>query len=203
MYTQSVFFKYIGKEIDEYISIINAPTSDKQFYKSYTISHLGNVVEGKEIKHLNVPMDRLKQLVVAQLKNNEIVWFGADVAYYGIRDEGIWDDKSFDYMSPFGMDFSLDKGSALDYRMSAMNHAMCITGVNLDDEGKATKWKIQNSWGTENGAKGYYIMSATWFDKFTYQVVTHKKYLSEKELSAYNSQPVILNPWDPMGTLAD
>ena len=34
-----------------------------------------------------------------------------------------------------------------------MNHAMVITGVDLDEEGNARKWKIQNSWSDEHGEK--------------------------------------------------
>lgn len=200
---KSFFDKYIGNEIDEYVSIINAPTKDKPFNKSYTVKYLGNVVEGREIRHLNVTMDRLKELVIESLKNDEIVWFGSDVGFYGAREEGLWDDLAFDYATPFGLDFKMDKGEALDYRMSAMNHAMCITGVNLDSNAKETKWKIENSWGTENGNKGYYVMSKTWFDRFTYQAVTKKKYLTKDELDAYLASPVELKPWDPMGTLAD
>ena len=96
----------------------------------------------------------------------------------------------------------MDKGEALDYRASAMNHAMCITGVALKN-GKATKWKIENSWGTDRAVAGYYRMSASWFDRFTYQAVVDKKYLSEEELKAYNAKPIELKPWDPMGSLAD
>ena len=83
-----------------------------------------------------------------------------------------------------------------------MNHAMCITGVNLKN-GVPTKWKIENSWGSENGHKGYYIMSDTWFNKYTYQAVVRKEYLTAEELKAYEAEPVVLKPWDPMGSLAD
>ena len=37
---KSFFDKYIGSEIDEFVSIINAPTEDKPFNKSYTIDYL-------------------------------------------------------------------------------------------------------------------------------------------------------------------
>ena len=83
-----------------------------------------------------------------------------------------------------------------------MNHAMCITGVALKN-GRATKWKIENSWGNDRGKEGYFIMSDSWFDQFTYQAVVDKKYLTKEELDAYNAQPIELKPWDPMGSLAD
>ena len=194
--------KYIGNQLDNYVSIINAPTKDKPFNKTYTIKYLGNVVGGKIVTHLNVEMKRLKELVISQLKDDKIVWFGSDVGFYGDREAGIWDDRLFDYMSAFDMDYKMDKGESLDYRASAMNHAMCITGVSFKNK-KPYKWKIENSWGSANGYNGFYIMSASWFDQFVYQAVVDKKYLNESELKAYSTKIVELKPWDPMGSLAD
>ena len=194
--------KYVGNKLDDYVSLINAPTKDKPFGKSYTIKYLGNVAGGKPVIHLNVEMKRLKELIIKQLKDGEIVWFGSDVSFYGEREDGIWDDRLFDYKSAVDMDFKMDKGESLDYRASAMNHAMCVTGVALKN-GRATKWKIENSWGTANGDSGYYFMSSSWFDQFVYQAVVNKKYLSKEELKAYNGKPIELKPWDPMGSLAD
>ena len=115
-YTPNSFFdKYVGSEIDEYVSLINSPTKDKPFMKSYTIDYLGNVIEGKVVTHLNLPMERIKELIVKQLKDGNIVWFGSDVAAYGDRTLGVWDDLSFDYMSAFNMDIKFDKAGMLDY----------------------------------------------------------------------------------------
>ena len=97
----------------------------------------------------------------------------------------------------------MTKEDRLDYRESAMNHAMVITGVNLDENGQPDKWKIENSWSDEHGNKGYYLMNAEWFEQFVYQAVINKKYLTEEQLKEASSEPLHLNPWDPMGTLAD
>ena len=96
----------------------------------------------------------------------------------------------------------MNKGESLDYHASQMNHAMCITGVSFKD-GVPSKWKIENSWGTDRGKNGYYIMSSSWFDQFVYQAVVDKKYLSKEELRAVSNKPIVLKPWDPMGSLAD
>ena len=82
-----------------------------------------------------------------------------------------------------------------------MNHAMVLTGVNLVD-GKPNRWKIENSWGDERGSKGYYVCSDSWFDKFVYQAAVEKEYLGDLAKFA-EAEPVVLDPWDPMGTLAD
>ena len=100
------------------------------------------------------------------------------------------------------MQLNMTKAEMLDYKESAMNHAMVLTGVNLVDE-KPTRWKIENSWGEKIGNKGYFIASDSWFDEYTYVVAVHKKYLSEASLKALVEEPKELLPWDPFGTLAD
>ena len=194
--------KYLGSSLDDYVSLINAPTKSKPFNKTYTVKYLGNVVGGKDVTHLNVTMDRMKELILAQLKDNRIVWFGSDVGFYGDREVGNWDDGQFDLNSNYGLDLLMDKGESLDYHASQMNHAMCITGVALK-EGIPSKWKIENSWGSDRARGGYYMMSASWFDQFVYQAVVDKKYLSKEELKALAAKPIVLKPWDPMGSLAD
>lgn len=202
-YTPKSFFdKYIGEKIDEYVSIIDSPTQDKPYYKTYTIAYLGNVIGGKDITHLNLPIERVKELVIAQLKDNEIVWFGSDCGKEGNREDGIWDPKQFDFANAFGLDYDFTKEDALNYHISVMNHAMCITGVNLLND-QPTKWKIENSWGTDRAKAGYYIMSDDWFSKYVYQAVINKKYLNQKELDSLKQEKIILKPWDPMGSLAD
>jgi len=198
----SFFNKYIGAAIDDYQSLINSPTADKPYLKNYTIDYLGNVLEGKMINHLNLPMARIKELILAQLQEGLPVWFGSDVGFFRDRQGFAWNSHSFDYLSSFGIDIRFDKGAMLDYGHSAMNHAMVITGANLV-KGVPNRWKIENSWGGDNGTNGYYVMSQDFFDTFVYQAVVLKKYLNDEEKAAIAQEPVHLHPWDPMGTLAD
>lgn len=202
--TPKTFYdKYIKLPLNDYVSVINSPTSDKPFGKTYTVDYLGNVVGGRDILYLNLPVEELAALTVKQLQAGQLVWFGSDVSKCGDRKRGIWDSEAFDYASAFELDFSMEKGAALDYRESAMNHAMVITGVELDENGKPVRWKIQNSWSDEDGSKGYYLMSAAWFERYVYQVVIRREHLSEAQRAALDTEPGHLPPWDPMGTLAD
>lgn len=202
--TPDQFYKeYVGDILDEYVSITNAPTKDKPFLRTYTVDYLGNVLDGNEIRHLNIELAAFKKLILAQLSDREVVWFGSDVGKFGDRDAGIWDDGAYDYETAFDINFDLTKEEGLDYRQSAMNHAMVITGVNLDENGNPTKWKIENSWSDDKGCKGYYVMSDSWFDKYVYQAVVNKKYLGKELLDLLKLEPIHLNPWDPMGSLAD
>ena len=202
-YTPLSFFDhYIGDFILQYQSIINSPTQDKPFNKNFTIDYLGNVVEGNPINHLNLPMERMKELIIKQLSDGYPVWFGSDVSFYRDRSSYVWDSEAFDYQAMFDLDVQFDKAEMLDFRHSAMNHAMVITGVDIVD-GKPRRWKIENSWGGDVGLKGYYVMSDAFFDTFVYQAVVLRKYLNKVEIAASNEAPTHLNPWDPMGTLAD
>jgi bleomycin hydrolase len=200
--TPKTFFdKYIGVEIDDLVSIVNAPTKDKPYYDTFTVDYVGNVIGGDDILYLNLPMEELKELVIKQLKDGEVVWFGSDCGKFASRAGGMWAPEQFDYKTSFGLDLDYTKEDGLDFGQSAMNHAMVITGVNLIDD-KPTKWKIENSWGSEVAYQGYYTASDLWFDRFVYQAVVNKKYLNNKQLEALKKEPKHLSPWDPMGTLA-
>ena len=201
-YTPQTFCeKYVGDLLDRTVSVINAPTADKPFHKTFTIKMLGNVVGGRPVKHLNLTMDEMKAAIIRQLEAGKVVWFGSDVGKYGDRAAGVWDDQSYNAQLFTGLDLTLSKEDSLNLWFAAMNHAMVITGVNLQD-GKPTRWKIENSWGDEKGKKGYYMCSDTWFDAYVFQAAIEREYLGDlADLAAQD--PIVLAPWDPMGTLAD
>ena len=95
-----------------------------------------------------------------------------------------------------------DKAGRLDYAESLMTHAMVLTGVDLDEAGQSRKWKVENSWGDKVGTDGYFVASDAWMDEYTYQIVVRKELLTSDELAAYEAEPIVLAPWDPMGALA-
>ena len=201
--TPQVFFKkYVDLKLDDYVSIINAPTADKPYGKSYTVEMLGNVVGSKPVRYLNVEMDRLKELAIAQMQAGETVWFGSDVGQSSNRKAGIMADGMYDFTSSMDIQLTQDKAGRLDYSESLMTHAMVLTGVDLDENEKAKKWKVENSWGEKVGNKGYFVASDSWMDEYTYQIVVRKEFLTEAELAAYEAEPIVLAPWDPMGALA-
>ena len=201
--TPKAFYeKYLKDDLDDYVGIIHGPTKDKPYHKMYTVKYLGNVVDGNPVSFMNLPLNEFKKLILDQLKDSRLVWFGCDCGKDGNRETGLWDDQQFDYASTFDMDLDMSKEDMLDARHSAMNHAMVFTGVNLV-KGKPTRWKIENSWGDKVANKGYYICSDTWFDKYVYEAVVHKKYLSPAQKKVLKLKPKVLAPWDPFGSLAD
>ncbi|MGQ7658553.1 aminopeptidase C [Streptococcus suis] len=199
---QAFYEKYVGLKLSDYVSIINAPTTDKPYNKSYTVELLGNVVGAPAVRYLNVEMNRFKELAIAQLKAGESVWFGSDVGQSSNRQTGIMATNTYDFSSGLGIHFHQDKAGRLDYSESLMTHAMVLTGVDLDDNEQPLKWKVENSWGDKVGDKGYFVASDSWMDEYTYQIVVRKEFLTQEELAAYQTQPQVLAPWDPMGALA-
>ena len=194
--------KYVDLKLDDYVSIINAPTADKPYGRSYTVEMLGNVVGSKPVRYLNVEMDRLKDLAIAQMQAGETVWFGSDVGQSSNRKAGVMAEGMHDFTASMDIRLTQDKAGRLDYSESLMTHAMVLTGVDLDENGKAKKWKIENSWGEKVGNKGYFVASDAWMDEYTYQIVVRKEFLTAAELAAYEAEPLVLAPWDPMGALA-
>ena len=198
---QDFFKKYVGLNLNDYISIINAPTADKPYGKTFTVDYLGNVVGGREVKYLNLPSEEVKKLAIAQLQDGKPVWFGCDVGQMLMRDTGIMGMHTFGYEDVLDVKFGLDKAQRLDYSESMMTHAMVFLGVNLVD-GKPNRWKVENSWGEKSGQDGYYIMTDEWFDEYNYQIVVNRKYLSAEQQAMFDQAPIVLKPWDPMGSLA-
>ena len=118
------------------------------------------------------------------------------------RELGIMDPDLYDFKDFLQTDFPMDKAQRLDYGQSLMTHAMVFQGVNLDENGLPTRWRVENSWGDDKGKKGYFVMSDSWFTEYMYQVVVNKKYLTKEQLDILNTETIELEPWDPMGSLA-
>ncbi|WP_298580174.1 aminopeptidase C [uncultured Olegusella sp.] len=205
-FTPQEFFKAaVDMEVSNYVSLISAPTADKPFGHTFTVSRLGNVIEAGGVRYLNLPIDRLKELAIAQMRDDLPVWFGCDVNQSYLRDEGIMDTAALDIDGLLGMtvEGGLTKAERLDYGESLMTHAMVLEGVRLDTNGKPQSWKVENSWGKDHGRDGFDTLSDNWFNEYVFQVVVDKKYLSDEERTIYETEEAtVLAPWDPMGSLA-
>lgn len=190
---QKFYDKYVAQNIDDYICVTDSPTLE--YNKLYQGEMLTNVFEVEGLKFINLGLDRLKQLTVQGLDNDEILWFGCNVSQNSDREFGYWDDKLFNYQETFNIDLELSKKDSITYRALALEHAMVLCGYNKVD-GKINKWKIENSWG-DTGQKGIWLGSDTWFDKAVSEVIINKKYLKQEELDLLNSTSTLIKAWDP------
>jgi bleomycin hydrolase len=199
---QQFLQRHIPLDLDAMACLIHCPTEATPYNTLYTVEFLGNVVGGRPTEYLNVDVDVMKHAAIAQIKDERPVWFGCDVGKMFDRELGLMDVELFDYEGIYGTPFGLNKAERLDYGASVMTHAMVFTGVDLEDEGRPRKWRVENSWGEKNGDKGFMVMTDGWFDEYNYEVVVDRKYLSPDLLAVLDTDPVALPPWHPMGALA-
>ncbi|EPF47979.1 C1 family peptidase [Treponema vincentii] len=199
---QQFFKEYVGWNLNDKISLINAPTVDKPYGRAYTVKFLGTVKEAEPIHYINVPIEVLKTAAIESIKAGKPVWFGCDMGPYICRPEGIMDTEVYLYDKTLGELPEFTKAERLDYGDSLLTHAMVLTGVDLDKSGKPIKWQVENSWGDESGKKGMFSMSDAWFNEYTYQIMVEKAFVDQKWLDALKQPLVQLEPWDPMGALA-
>ena len=194
--------EYIETPLDEYVCVVNDPRATSPLLTTYTVECLGNVVGGELVKYLNIDTTAMKTLTQKMLEDGKPVWMGCDVGKMFRRDIGIWDAELFNFEDVYGTKLGLTKAQRLDYHQTLMTHAMLFTGVDVLD-GVPVKWRVENSWGDENvGEKGFHAMNDSWFDEYMFEVAIEKKYLSADMLAAWEEEPTVLSPWDPMGSLA-
>jgi len=193
--------KYVTVDLDEYVCLVHDPRPSSPFGRTFTVAYLGNVVGGEPVKYLNVDINTMKKIAMRTLLDGEPVWFGCDCGPQMARDIGLWDSHLFDYESIYDTEFTLNKADRLIYHQSSMNHAMLFTGVDIVD-GQPRRWRVENSWSDESGKKGFFIMNDSWFDEFMFEIAARKSYLPEDLQKALILKPIVLPPWDPMGSLA-
>ncbi len=109
---KSFYDKYIGWDLDQYQSIIQAPTADKPYNHLYTVEMLGNVVGGREVRHLNLSVEDFKAAAIKQLQAGKSVWFGSDVGKESDRQLGILDTNIYDQDGLFNTSFQMTKQNA-------------------------------------------------------------------------------------------
>ena len=114
------------------------------------------------------------------------------------RKRGYGDTENFDYGSLMGTTFGMNKAERISTFDSGSTHAMTLTAVDLDANGKAKKWKVENSWGASWGQQGCMIMSDRWFREYMFRLVVDKKYVSEELLKLNEQKPVMVTPEDPL-----
>ena len=197
-YTPQEFFKeVVGDKLNgTFIMVMNDPR--RPYYKTYEVELDRHTYDGHNWKYLNLPMDDIEQIAIASLKDGRKLYSSYDVGKMLDRKRGYGDTENFDYGSLMGTTFGMNKAERISTFDSGSTHAMTLTAVDLDANGKAKKWKVENSWGASWGQQGCMIMSDRWFREYMFRLVVDKKYVSEELLKLNEQKPVMVTPEDPL-----
>ena len=197
-YTPKSFYeKYVGLDFqNNYVMLMNDPS--RPYWKSYEIAYDRHVHEGHNWLYVNLPIEDIKQMAIASIKDSVMMYFSCDVGKFLDSGRGLLDIKNYDYESLFGVEFKMDKRQRIMTRDSGSSHAMTLKSVDIDENGKTVKWQVENSWGASSGYKGTLIMTDEWFDEYMFRLVVDKKYVPAKVLKVLEEKPTMLPAWDPM-----
>lgn len=205
--TVEKFTKMIKIDLCDYICLLNDPRNE--YGKTYSVEYLNNMIEGDEIKYLNVDIDIIKQATKKSIDNNESVYFACDVGKFFLNKNNILDTEIYKMEDLLHINFNLTKKERLLYYETSPTHAMVITGYNIDGS-IINRWQIENSWGEDKKDKedkedfnGYYSMTDKWMDEYVFEIIINKKYISNDLKKKWNQDIHNRFPlWDPFGTLA-
>ncbi|KFI67183.1 aminopeptidase C [Bifidobacterium magnum] len=190
--------KYVPVDVADFVTLCNSPMDSTPYNKPYVLEHSRDIAEADDYTFLNVDLETFRRAAVKQIKDGHPLYFCCDCEQFALRKEGYFSRNVVRVDELFGTSFDYSKAFGLQYCESVSNHAMEITGVELNEDGEPVRWKVENSWGKDNGDNGFYIGDAQWFDDFVNELVINKKYLEAATLEALNEQPVALQPWEPL-----
>ena len=201
-YTPKSFYdEYIGEDLENnYVMIMNDPC--REYGKVYEIDYDRHVYDGHNWLYINLPIERIKEMAIASIKDNVAMYFSCDVGKFYSRSKGTLDLANFDYDSLMGVDFGMNKQERVMTHASGSSHAMTLIAVDIVD-GKPVKWMVENSWGPASGYKGCLIMTDEWFNEYMFRLVVEKQYVPEDILKMLEQTPVQLPAWDPMFSMEE
>ena len=198
IYTPKSFYnEFVGEDLENnYVMIMNDPT--REYGKVYEIDYDRHVYDGENWLYINLPIERVKEIAIASIKDNTAMYFSCDVGKYFDRKKGVLDIANLDYESLFATTLPMDKKQRVSTFASGSSHAMTLIAVDINEQGKTTKWMVENSWGPTSGYKGNVIMTDVWFNEYMFRLVAERKYVPQDVLDMLKQKPTLLPAWDPM-----
>lgn len=196
-YTPKSFFdEYVGDDLTgNYVMLMNDPS--REYYKLYEIDYDRHAYDGQNWTYVNLPVEEIKQMAIASIKDSTMMYFSCDVGKFFDRERGLLDVDFYDYGSLLGTTFNMNKKQRIQTFASGSSHAMTLMAVDLNANGQPKKWMVENSWGP-GANNGHLIITDPWFNEYMFRLVVNKKYITDKVKEVMKQQPTRLPAWDPM-----
>jgi len=197
-YTPKTFYdEVVGRPLKgTFVMLMNDPR--REYHKTYEVEWDRHTYDGTNWCYLNLPMEDIEQMAIAQLRSGRKLYSSYDVGKQLDRKRGYCDLRNFDYESLFQTTFPMTKAQRIATFDSGSTHAMTLSAVNLDADGKPTAWKVENSWGGDWGQKGCLVMTPEWFREYMFRLVVDKEYVPEALQREAQQKPIIVMPEDPL-----
>ena len=197
-YTPREFYELtVGHPLNgSFIMVMNDPR--RPYHQTYEVELDRHTYDGHNWKYLNLPMDEIASLAIASLKDGHKMYSSSDVGKQLDRKRGYLALDNYDYGSLFSTTFGMNKAQRIETFDSGSTHAMTLTAVDLDADGKPLKWKVENSWGPNYGQAGCLVMTNDWFNEYMFRLVVNRKYASQSILNQFDQKPLLVTPDDPL-----
>ncbi|VVU95788.1 Peptidase C1-like family [seawater metagenome] len=165
--------KIANIDSNNYISVVNNPIITKKIITN----RINNLISVKKFNtKLNLPKERIKELIKKMIDINEAVIFDNDVKKYLNNEDKTLAFDQFKYNDLFNIDLNFSKSEMIQYKLLKPDHSMIIIGYG---DGF---FEVENSWGNlNNSKKSSYRMTEEWFDKFSYTIYVKKSILNDNE----------------------
>lgn len=199
--TPKKFAELVIPNIDmnrDFVTLVNMPTYS--YNTTYRVLNTKNVQEGEPCTLFNLQINELAKYAMKSISSGIAVWFGGDVTQSFNWYHSALDDKLDDHETVFGKIENFSKGDRIKMRNVQGNHAMALTGFNIDSNGKVVDWQVENSWGYFDnetaGLDGFLTMSQSWFEKYVTHIVVPRRMLSRTLQRDLGKAPVEMNAWE-------
>lgn len=197
-YTPKTFYdEVVGRDLrGTYVMVMNDPR--RPYHKTYEVEWDRHTYDGTNWCYLNLPMEDIEQLAIAQLRAGRKLYSSYDVGKQLDRKRGYCDLRNFDYESLFQTTFAMTKAQRIATFDSGSTHAMTLTAVDIDDDGRPKAWKVENSWGGDWGQKGCLVMTPEWFREYMFRLVVDKEFVPATLQKEAQQKPTLVMPEDPL-----
>ena len=108
-YTPQSFYKDVcgGEDLNaNYVMLMNDPS--RPYHQVYEIDYDRHTYDGHNWLYVNLPVEEIKEMAVASLKDSTMMYFSCDVSKFLNPKDGTLDLDNYDYGSLFGTTFGME-----------------------------------------------------------------------------------------------